>query len=133
MKIQVLKKYNSNNSIRLKTIERALNYYRTNNTPMKQKQRQIYNQSRRIIKKYVGIQSQNCAIKHRSLYINNLKSFRKKNVQGPDYICISCRLALFRDQVIPFIEEKYIKKNISYEIKECIQSYFNHSLLTEKK
>ncbi|CAF4272955.1 unnamed protein product, partial [Adineta steineri] len=46
--------------------------------------------------------------------------------EGPDYTCRVCGLALFRNQVIPYIEEKYITKNMSFEIKERIQYYLNN-------
>ncbi|CAF3193773.1 unnamed protein product [Rotaria sp. Silwood2] len=65
--------------------------------------------------------------------MNNLNRFRHIIREGPDYVCISCRLALFRNQVIPFVEEKYIKPNMSYEIKKHIQCFFNYSSSTEPK
>ncbi|CAF4289086.1 unnamed protein product, partial [Rotaria sordida] len=108
MKIQVSKKYKSNKSIRLKTVERTLNWYRNNNT-------------------------HKCAVKYRNLYMCNLNRFRQIIREGPDYVCISCRLTLFRNQVMPFVEEKYIKQNMSNETKKHIQSYFDYSWSTEQK
>ena len=126
-------KYNSNPMVRLKTIERALSWYRNNNTMKRKNLRRIYNQSRRIFRKYIVMDSHKCTVKHRNSYMDKLNRFRQIVREGPDYICISCRLALFRDQVIPFIEEKYIKQNMSYEMKERIQSYFNYSRSTEQQ
>ncbi|CAF1386156.1 unnamed protein product, partial [Rotaria sordida] len=133
MKIHASNKYKSDKLIRLKRIERSLNWYRANNTAMRQHQRQLYNQHRRIIKKYIVIESHKCAAKHDDLYINNLNKFQQIIREGPDCICISCRLALFRNQVIPFVEEKYIKQNMPYEIKKHIQSYFNYSSSSQGK
>ncbi|CAF4628970.1 unnamed protein product, partial [Rotaria sp. Silwood2] len=132
-KIQVLKKYHTNDSIRLKMIQRALNSYRSNNTLMTRKSRQLYNQRRRILRKYATFQSHKCSFKHTNIYRENLKEFRKIIREGPDYVCISCGLALFRNQVIPFVVEKYIKENMSYEIKKHIQSYLKYSSSTEQK
>ncbi|CAF4177146.1 unnamed protein product, partial [Rotaria sordida] len=81
----------------------------------------------------MALQGHICTVKHRNLYINNLKSFQKIIQEAPDYICVVCRLALFRNQVIPDVEQKYIKKDMSYEIKERIQSYVNSSMSIEKK
>ncbi|CAF3867646.1 unnamed protein product, partial [Rotaria sp. Silwood1] len=133
MKYQVLKRYYNDPSIRLKMIQRALNSYRNNNTLMTRKSRQLYNQRRRILKKYATFQSHKSTLKHSNLYTQNLKEFRKIIREGPDYVCLSCRLALFRNQVIPFVEEKYIKQNMSYEIKKHIQSYFMYSSSREQK
>ncbi|CAF4112817.1 unnamed protein product [Rotaria sordida] len=113
-KQQVSKKYKSDPTIRLKTIERAMNWYHKNNTLMRQSSRRLYKQRRRILKKYTVRQSHKCADKHRNLHMNNLNRFRQIIREGPDYICISCRLALFRNQ-------------------EHIQSYFNYSSTIEKK
>ncbi|CAF4197122.1 unnamed protein product [Rotaria sordida] len=132
-KTEVLRKYYTDNSIRLKMIQRALNSYRSDNTLMKRNSRRLYNQRRRILKKYTIIQSHKCTIKHRDLYINSLNRFRQIIREGPDYICISCRLALFRNQVMPFVEEKYIKQNMTNEIKKHIQSYFDYSSSKEQK
>ncbi|CAF4580777.1 unnamed protein product, partial [Rotaria sp. Silwood2] len=133
MKNQVLIKYYTDNSIRLKMIQNALKSYRNNNTVLRRNSRRIYNQGRRILKKYTLIQSHKCTVKHRNLYLYNLNRFRQIIQEGPDYVCISCRLALFRNQVIPFVVEKYIKENMSYEIKEHIQSYFMYSSSREQK
>ncbi len=81
----VLKRYNSDNSIRLKMIERSLNFYRTNRTFLRQNRRRLYNQNRRIMKKYNAFQGHNSSITHRNLYVNNLKAFRKLIREGPDY------------------------------------------------
>ncbi|CAF1462654.1 unnamed protein product, partial [Rotaria sordida] len=132
-KTEVLRKYYTDNSIRLKMIQRALNSYRSDNTLMKRNSRRLYNQRRRILKKYTIIQSHKCTIKRRDLYINSLNRFRQINREGPDYICISCRLALFRNQVVPFVEQKYIKQNMSVGIKKNIQSYFNYSSSSQSK
>ncbi|CAF3414137.1 unnamed protein product, partial [Rotaria sp. Silwood2] len=132
-KTEVLKKYYTNNSIRLKMIQRALNSYRSNNTLITRKSRQLYNQRRRILKKYASIQSHKCTLKHSNLYKQNLKEFRKIIREGPDYVCLSCGLALFRNQVIPFVKDKYINEKISYEIKKHIQSYLKYSSSTEQK
>ncbi|CAF4845102.1 unnamed protein product [Rotaria sp. Silwood2] len=126
-KKRVSKKYKSDPMIRMKTIERAMNWYRKNNTLMRQNSRRLYNQCKRILKKYNAIQNHKCIFKHRNLYMNNLNRFRQITKEGPDYVCISCRLALFRNQVIPFVEEKYIKQTMSDEIKKHIQSYFMYS------
>ncbi|CAF4915376.1 unnamed protein product, partial [Rotaria sp. Silwood1] len=133
MNMQVSKKYKSNKSIRLKMIHSALNWYQNNNTLIRKNSRRLYNQRRRILKKYTVIQSHKCAVKHQNLYMNNLNRFRKIIREGPDYVCLSCGLALFRNQVMPFVEQKYIKESMSYEIKKRIQSYFNYSLLRERK
>ncbi|CAF4168907.1 unnamed protein product, partial [Rotaria sordida] len=120
-KTEVLRKYYTDNSIRLKMIQRALNSYRSDNTLMKRNSRRLYNQRRRILKKYTIIQSHKCTIKRRDLYINSLNRFRQINREGPDYICISCRLALFRNQVVPFVEQnqsKWICKLCSDKIKK---------------
>ncbi|CAF4211561.1 unnamed protein product, partial [Rotaria sordida] len=127
MKSQVLKKYYTYNSIRLKMTQRALNWYRNNNTIMRQNSRRLYNQHRRILKKYTVRQSHQFAVIHRNLFMNNLNRFRQIIQEGPDYVCLSCRLALFRNQVVPFVEQKYIKQNMSDEIKKSIQTYFNYS------
>ncbi|CAF4528876.1 unnamed protein product, partial [Rotaria sp. Silwood2] len=133
MKSQVLNRYYTDNSIRLKMIQRALNSYHSNNTLMTRKSRQLYNHRRRILKKYASIQSHKCTLKHSNLYKQNLKEFRKIIREGPDYVCLSCRLALFRNQVIPFVKDKYIKENMLYETKEHIQSYFMYSSSRELK
>ncbi|CAF3680078.1 unnamed protein product, partial [Adineta steineri] len=125
-------KYVSDNSKRLKKIQYAINFYRNNYTPNIQKQRQLYNQRRRIIKKYNIVQSYSCVLKHQNLYIKNLKIFRDVIQEGPDYTCRVCGLALFRNQVIPYIEEKYITKNMSFEMKERIQCYLNNSSSIEE-
>ncbi|CAF1383790.1 unnamed protein product [Adineta steineri] len=125
-RIQEFDKYNNNNEIRLRKRKYAINFYRNNYTPNIQKQRQLYNQRRRIKKKYIIAQSHNCVLKHRNLYIKNLKIFRDVIQEGPDYTCRVCGLALFRNQVIPYIEEKYITKNMSFEMKERIQYYLNN-------
>ncbi|CAF5032239.1 unnamed protein product, partial [Rotaria sp. Silwood1] len=91
--------------IRLKTIERAMNWYHKNNTLMTRNSRQLYNQRRRILKKYATFQSHKCTLKQNNLYTQNLKEFQKIIREGPDYVCLSCGLALFRNQVIPFVEE----------------------------
>jgi hypothetical protein len=130
---RLVEKYNSNSSIRLKKINHVLRHYRTTYTPLKQNQRRLYNQSRRILKKYKVNRSHYCKIQHRNLYLKYLKEFRKKNQEGPDYVCISCRLALFRNQVIPYVEQKYIKKDMPYEMREKIQSFVGHPLITDKK
>ncbi|CAF4536932.1 unnamed protein product, partial [Rotaria sp. Silwood2] len=132
-KKRVSKKYKSDPMIRMKTIERAMNWYRKNNTLMRQNSRRLYNQCKRILKKYNAIQNHKCIFKHRNLYMNNLNRFRQITKEGPDYVCISCRLALFRNQVIPFVEEKYIKQTMSDEIKKHIQSYFMYSSSRELK
>ncbi|CAF4540042.1 unnamed protein product, partial [Rotaria sp. Silwood2] len=132
-KTQVLKKYYTDNSIRLKMIQRALNSYRSNNALMARKSRQLYNQRRRILKKYATFQSHKCTFKHTNIYRENFKKFQKIIREGPDYVCLSCGLALFRNQVIPFVVEKYIKENMSYEIKKHIQSYLKYSSSTEQK
>ncbi|CAF4973561.1 unnamed protein product, partial [Rotaria sp. Silwood1] len=132
-KANVLAKYNSNQITRLRIISQALNSYKKNYTPMMQKQRRLYNQSRRILNKYNILQSHICLVKHRNLYVNNLNRFRQIIREGPDYVCISCRLALFRNQVVPFVEKKYIKENMSGEIKKRIQSYFNYSSSSQSK
>ncbi|CAF1508815.1 unnamed protein product [Rotaria magnacalcarata] len=124
MKTAVLKRYYTDNSIRLKMIQDALNWYRRNNTLTRQQSRQFYNQRRRILKKYSIIESHKCTSKHKNLYMENFKKFRNIIQEGPDYICISCGIALFRNQVVPFIEEKYLKQNMSFEMKEYIPSYF---------
>ncbi|CAF4857137.1 unnamed protein product [Rotaria sp. Silwood1] len=87
-------------------IQYALNWYRNNNTIMRQNSRRLYNQRRRILKKYNVIQSHKFTIKHRNLYMNNLNKFRQIIREWPDYVCISCRLALFHNHVISFVEEK---------------------------
>ncbi|CAF3088726.1 unnamed protein product [Rotaria sp. Silwood2] len=133
MKSQALNRYYTDNSIRLKIIQRALNSYHSNNTLMTRKSRQLYNQRRSILKKYASIQSHKCTLKHSNLYKQNLKEFRKIIREGPDYVRLSCGLALFRNQVIPFVKDKYIKENMSYETKEHIQSYFMHSSSRELK
>ena len=130
---RLVKKYNSDSSIRLKKIVQTLKHYRLTYTPMKQNQRRLYNQSRRIINKYRVNQSHKCKFQHRDLYLKYLKEFREKNQDGPDYICISCRLALFRNQVIPFVEEKYINEDMPYELKEKIQSYIAHQTINNRK
>ncbi|CAF1529758.1 unnamed protein product, partial [Adineta steineri] len=130
-KRQAFSKYVSDNSKRLKKIQYAINFYRNNYTPNIQKQRQLYNQRRRIMNKYLIAQSHNCVLKHRNLYIKNLKIFRDVIQEGPDYTCRVCGLALFRNQVIPYIKEKYITKNMSVEMKERIESYLNNSSLIE--
>ncbi|CAF5157042.1 unnamed protein product, partial [Rotaria magnacalcarata] len=124
MRTAVLKRYYTDNSIRLKMIQDALNWYRRNNTLTRQQSRQFYNQRRRILKKYSIIESHKCTSKHKNLYMENFKKFRNIIQEGPDYICISCGIALFRNQVVPFIEEKYLKQNMSFEMKEYIPSYF---------
>ncbi|CAF2973147.1 unnamed protein product, partial [Rotaria sp. Silwood2] len=126
MNIQVSKKYKSNESIRLKMIQCASNWYRNNNTLIRKNSRCLYNQRRRILQKYTVIQNHKCAVTHRSIYMSNLNRFRQIIREGPDYVCISCRLVLFRNQVVPFVEKKYIKQNMSTEIKKRIQSYFDH-------
>ncbi|CAF3607616.1 unnamed protein product [Rotaria socialis] len=133
MKTDVLKRYYTNHSIRLKAIQRALNSYHKNNTLMTRNLRQLYNQRRCILKKDATIQSHQCILKHGNLYIQNIKEFRKIIQNGPDYVCISCGLALFRNQVIPFIKEKYIKESMSFEVKKKIRSYFNHISFTEQQ
>ncbi|CAF4087229.1 unnamed protein product, partial [Rotaria sordida] len=133
MNMQVSKKYKSNKSVRLKMIQCALNWYQNNNTLIIKNSRRLYNQGRRILKKYTIIQSHKCAVKHRNLYMNNLNRFRQIIREGPNYVCISCRLALFRNQVVPFVEQKYIKQNMSVGIKERIQSYFNYSSSSQSK
>ncbi|CAF3314536.1 unnamed protein product [Rotaria socialis] len=95
--------------------------------------RQLYNQRRCILKKDATIQSHQCILKHGNLYIQNIKEFRKIIQNGPDYVCISCGLALFRNQVIPFIKEKYIKESMTFEVKKKIRSYFNHISFTEQQ
>ncbi|CAF1528348.1 unnamed protein product, partial [Rotaria sp. Silwood1] len=132
-KKRVSKKYKSDPMIRMKTIERAMNWYHKNNTLMRQNSRRLYNQRRRILKKYISIQNHKCIYKQSNLYMNNLNKFRQVIQEGPDYVCISCQLALFRNQVIPFVEEKYITQNMSYEIKKHIQSYFMYSSSREQK
>ncbi|CAF2986017.1 unnamed protein product [Rotaria sp. Silwood2] len=107
----VLGKYNSNERTRMRMILQALNSYKKSYSPMMQKQRRLYNQYRRVLNKL----------------------FRKVNREGPDCICIVCRLSLFRNQVIPYVEEKYIKTNMTVETKERIESYSNKSLPTEKE
>lgn len=102
-------KYKANNLKRLKTIDRALNHYQMNYTSTIQMQRRLYNQRRHVLKKYVLKQSHTCHIKHRNIYMQKLKEFPALNHEGFDYVCISCRLAkLFRNQVIPYIEHKYM-------------------------
>jgi len=133
MKTQVLKRYYTDNSIRLKMIQHALNWYQNNNTIKRQNSRQLYNQRRRIIKKYATFQSHKCTFKHKHLYKEKLKEFRQGTQEGPYYACISCRLALFRNQVRPFVERKYIKENMSLEIKKSIQSYFNYTSSSPQK
>ena len=128
-----MKKYYSDDTFRLKMTAKALGSYHSNCTPEKQNQRRLYDQSRRIMKKYVIIQSHSCQVKHRTLYINNLQSFRKLNREGPDCICIVCRLSLFRNQVIPYIQEKYIKENMSYELKGRLKSYLKDACLTGER
>ena len=132
MKEKVLRDYRTNHLKRLKMINQALNHYRLNYTPMRQTQKRLYNQRRRILKKYLAMQSHVCKVKHSNLYLQQLKTFRELNCEGPDYVCISCRLALFRNQVIPYIEGKYRKKSMSNEMKEEIQSYITDSS-TKKK
>ncbi|CAF4377139.1 unnamed protein product, partial [Rotaria sp. Silwood2] len=131
-KKQVSRKYKFDSMIRLKTIERAMNWYHKNNTLTRQNSRRLYNQRRRILKKYAVVQSRKCIIKHKNLYMNTLNRFRQITREGPDYVCISCQLTLFRNQVIPFVEEKYIKQNMSYEIIKHMQSYFKCSSSTEQ-
>ncbi|CAM4794791.1 unnamed protein product [Rotaria magnacalcarata] len=126
-KSQVLKKYYTNHAIRLKMIQSALNSYHRNKTLTIQKSRQLYNQRRRILKKYSNIESHKCIIKHSNLYIDKLKEFRKIIQEGPDYICISCGLALFRNQVIPFVKQKYSKEGILSQIEKHIQVNFNNN------
>ncbi|CAF2044561.1 unnamed protein product [Rotaria magnacalcarata] len=109
-KIRVLQRYHSDHSIRLKMIQNASNLYRNNNTLMKRNSRQLYKQRKRILKKYSIVQSHTCTLKHRNLYIESVKEFRKIIKEGPDYICISCGISLFRHQVLQFFEEKYLKK-----------------------
>ena len=132
MREKVLRKYRTNHLKRLRMINQALNHYRMNYTPMIQTQRRLYNQKRRILKKYIAIQSHVCKVKHSDLYMKNLNKFRELNCEGPDYICVCCRLALFRNQVMPYSEEKYTKKTMSYEIKERIQSYSTDSSIRNK-
>ena len=110
MKERVMQKYRTDNLQRLKMINQALNHYQVTYTPMKQTQRLLYNQKRRIMKKYLAMQSHDCQVKHSNLYTQHLKEFRQLNSEGPDYICISCRLTSFRNQVIPYIEGKYKKR-----------------------
>ncbi|CAF4034650.1 unnamed protein product, partial [Rotaria sp. Silwood2] len=124
MKTEVLKRYYTNNSIRLKMIQDALNWYSINNTLTRKKSRQLYNQRRRILKKYSIIESHKCTLKHNHLYIGKLKEFRNIIEEGPDYICISCGITFFRNQVIPFMKDKYVKQNMSFEMSEYIPSYF---------
>ncbi|CAF4980735.1 unnamed protein product, partial [Rotaria sp. Silwood1] len=133
MKTQFSEKYKSNKSIRLRTIERTLNWYRNNNTSERKNLRRLYNHSRRVMKKYTIIQSHKYAAKHRNLYMDNLNRFRQIVREGPDYVCVSCQLALFRNQVVPFVEKKYTKQNMSDEIKTRIQSYFNYSSSGQNK
>ncbi|CAF3761193.1 unnamed protein product, partial [Rotaria sordida] len=133
MKNQVLNRYYTDSSIQLKMIRRALISYRNNNTSMRQNSRRLYNQRRRILKKYTVRQSHQFAVIHRNLFMNNLNRFRQIIQEGPDYVCISCRLALFRNQVVPFVEQKYIKQNMSDEIKKRIQTYFNYSSSSQSK
>ncbi|CAF4691714.1 unnamed protein product, partial [Rotaria sp. Silwood2] len=118
LKKQVSKKYKSDPMIRLKTIERAMNWYHKKNTLMTRNSRQLYNQRRRILKKYVTFQSHKCTFKHTNIYRENLKEFRKIIREGPDCVCISCRLALFRNQYSPPIEQKWICKLCSGKIKK---------------
>ncbi|CAF4393380.1 unnamed protein product [Rotaria socialis] len=99
---RTLNKYHNNTTVRSKIKTRSkidmLHKYHANSD------------FRNQYKAHATIQSHQCILKHGNLYIQNIKEFRKIIQNGPDYVCISCGLALFRNQVIPFIKEKYIKE-----------------------
>ncbi|CAF1384568.1 unnamed protein product, partial [Rotaria magnacalcarata] len=132
-KTRVLQRYHSDHSLRLKMIQNASYSYRNNNTLMKRNLKQLYNQRRRILKKYSSIQSHMCTLKHRNLYLASVEKFRKIIKEGPAYVCISCGIALFRHQVLPFIEEKYLKQNMSLEMTTYIQSCLKNTFSSEQR
>ena len=78
--------------------------YRRECTAAKQHQR-------RVSRKYIVVQRDTHLAKFHILYNNCRKSFRKVAKEGPDYIFVVCRLVLFRDQILPFIKNNYLKKN----------------------
>ena len=126
-------KYQSNSSFRLIKIQQTLKHYQITSTPIRQYRKRIYEQGRRIMKKYKANQRHTCRFKHMNLYRQSLREFKEKNKQGPDFICVSCGIRFFRQQVIPYIEENYLKKNMSYEDQAKVRSYVNHPLIMEKK
>lgn len=127
----MLKRYHSNYQIRSKVIQQALERYRRRCSCSERQRKRIYDESRRILKKYVVMQSRVNVTKCRALYNNLLKRFRQMSKEGPDYICIICRLALFRDQVLVFVEGKYVEKGMSKKAKNLVKSYLPDNYETE--
>ena len=129
---QVLARYHSNDTIRTKMIQKALERYRRQCSSFERERRRKYNQSRRILKKYITLQANACATKCNNLYKKHLDSFRKLSKEGPDFVCIICRLTLFRNQVLPFVEGKYVKKGMISEVNEIINTDSPNISQTEK-
>ena len=120
---KVLERYHTNTRIRTKVIQKALERYRRQCSPAERQRRRKYNQSRRILKKYIALQTSSCNIKCENLYKRYLDSFRNSSKEGPDYVCIICRLTLFRNQVLPFVEKKYAKKGSTCKVKDITEAY----------
>ena len=120
---RMLRRYHSNDAIRTKTIQKALERYQRQCSSIERERRRKYDQSRRILKKYIALQTSSCATKCNDWYKKHLDSFRKLSKEGPDYVCVICRLTLFRNQVLPFVEEKYVKKEMISQVNNFSTSY----------
>ena len=116
-------RYHTDNRIRTKTIQKALERYRRQCSSIERERRRKYNQSRRILKKYIALQASSCATKCNDWYKKHLDSFRKLSKEGPDYVCVICRLTLFRNQVLPFVEKKYMKEGMINKANDFMKSY----------